>query len=153
MPQVEIRDIAHLRELIGKEIVLGEWMEITQQRIDLFAEATGDKQWIHTDPQRAANESPFGATVAHGFLTLSLFAQIVDSSLLIPGVTMGVNYGLNRVRFIAPVTAGSRIRGRLTLGGVEEISGGVQLTWNGVMEIEGADKPACVAELISRSYY
>jgi len=137
---------------LGLEVAVSDWVEITQERINLFAEATGDHQWIHVDPERAAKESPFGATVAHGFLTLSLIPMFKDNCMEYAGVKMGVNYGTNRVRFMAPVKVNSRVRGRFKLAAVEEIKGGVQMTWECTIEMEGYGKPACVAELVSRAY-
>jgi acyl dehydratase len=127
-------------------------VEIAQDRIDLFAKATGDFQWIHVDQERA-KQSPFGGTIAHGFLTLSLLPMLTTSALEISDVKMGVNYGLNKVRFTAPVPAGAKIRGRFTLAKVEALDGGVQATWSVVVEREGGDKPAMVAETISRHYF
>jgi acyl dehydratase len=124
---------------------------VDQERIDLFARATGDHQWIHTDPARAA-AGPFGATVAHGFLTLSLLPVLFETGFAIDDVRMGVNYGLNRVRFPTPVPAGSRVRGRFTLRSYEPLPRGAQLTVECVIELEGSAKPACVAESVSRRY-
>lgn len=152
MAIVEFEDPAQLRPLIGTEVAVGEWLEVSQERINLFAEATGDKQWIHLDEARSAAESPFGGTVAHGFLTLSLIPHLAEQALRMRTVRMGVNYGLNRVRFTAPVRAGKRVRARITPLQVEDIPGGWQLTWKVVVEIEGSDKPACVAETVSRRY-
>lgn len=152
MPHVEFGKLSELSRHRGEEIGVSDWLDVTQERIDLFAEATGDDQWIHVDPQRAARESPFGGTIAHGFLTLSLLAHLVTDTVRVSDVTMGVNYGLNRVRFTAPIRAGQRIRARISLMGAEDIPGGAQLTWNVVVEMEGAAKPACVAEMISRHF-
>jgi acyl dehydratase len=127
-------------------------MEITQERIDLFADATGDHQWIHVDPERAA-QGPFGATIAHGYLTLSLIPTLGGGRLPVTGAKMGINYGLDRVRFIAPVKAGSRIRARRKLLEVKEGEGFVQLKVEVTVEIEGQNKPACVAETLSRAYF
>ena len=143
-----------LRELesrIGEEVGVSPWVEVSQQRIDQFAEATGDFQWIHVDPKRA-KDSPFGTTIAHGFLTLSLLPRLAASALEIGDVRMGVNYGLNRVRFPAPVPSGSRIRARLKLLGYEPLEGGAQLVMEVTMERDGSDKPVCVAETVSRRY-
>ena len=145
-----------LRELesrVGQEIGVSPWVEIAQERIDQFAEATGDFQWIHVDREKAKN-SPFGGTIAHGFLTLSMLPKLVESTFEFSDRKMGVNYGLNKVRFTAPVPAGAKIRGRFTLAKYEKIDGnGVQTTWSVVMEREGGEKPVCVAETISRHYF
>ncbi len=149
-----MKHYARLSELatqVGQEIALSDWVEIDQRRIDQFAEATGDHQWIHVDPVLAA-KGPFGATVAHGFLTLSLLPLLSQSAFAIDDVRMGINYGLNRVRFPNPVRVGSRLRGRFKLTGYEPIDGGAQLTVEVTMEIEGADKPACVAQSVSRRF-
>jgi acyl dehydratase len=140
-----------LAPLVGQEISLSDWIAIDQARIDQFAHATGDHQWIHVDPARAT-QGPFGTTIAHGFLTLSLLPALADSALTIGDVAMGVNYGLNRVRFTAPVPVGSRLRGRFVLKAYEPIPGGAQLTMTVTMECEGADRPACVAESVSRRF-
>jgi acyl dehydratase len=144
--------ISELEGRVGQELAVSPWMEIAQDRIDLFAKATEDFQWIHLDQERA-KQSPFGGTIAHGFLTLSLLPKLTESALEITDRKMGVNYGLNKVRFTAPVPSGSKIRGRFTLTKVETIEGGVQTTWNAVLEREGGDKPVMVAETISRHYY
>jgi acyl dehydratase len=144
--------LADLESRIGQEVAVSSWVEITQDRINQFAQATDDFQWIHVDQERA-RQSPFGGTVAHGFLTLSLLPMLTESSFEIAGRKMGINYGLNRVRFTAPVPAGARIRGRFTLAKLDKLEGGVQTTWNVVIEREGADKPAMVAETISRHYF
>ena len=148
----EIESVAKLRELVGREVGAGEWVEVSQARIDQFAEATEDRQWIHTDAERAARESPFKGTVAHGFLTLALLSELLRTAVSVGGVRMGVNYGLNRVRFVAPVPAGSRVRGRFVLTALEEIRGGVQAAWGVRVEREGRDKPCCVAEWLVRYY-
>ena len=143
---------------IGTEIHCGPWLEIDQQRIDAFAAATGDLQWIHTDPERAAKESPYGTTIAHGYLTLSLLPLLTESNApgfferTYPGMCLRLNYGLDRVRFPAPVPAGSRIRAHTTVSGVEQVGGGVQFTYLITVEIEGNQKPACVAEYLARVY-
>jgi acyl dehydratase len=143
--------LADLQPLVGQDIGLSDWLTVDQRRIDLFAEATDDRQWIHVDPQRAA-AGPFGATVAHGFLTLSLLPPLFASGFQIDGIRMGINYGLNRVRFAAPVRVGSRLRGRFKLKAYEPIEGGAQLTVEATIELEGSDKPACVADSVSRRY-
>lgn len=147
-----IESLQQLKELIGKEVSVSNWVEITQERVNQFAEATGDLQWIHIDVERSRKESPFGGTVAHGFLTLSLLPMLMADALSMPDVKMGVNYGLNKVRFPAPVPVGSRVRARMTLQAVEDIPGGAQMTWVVTIEREGSDKPVCVAESISRRY-
>jgi len=152
MPLTEIESVTKLNEHAGQEIATSDWLEVTQERINQFAEATDDRQWIHVDPERAARESPFKQPIAHGFLTLSLLSELMRLAVSVGGVRMGINYGLNRVRFVAPVPAGSRIRGRFTLSGLEEIKGGVQATWNVTVEREGGDKPCCVAEWLVRYY-
>lgn len=143
--------LADLAALVGREIGISDWIEIDQRRIDQFAEATGDPQWIHVDPVRAA-AGPFGATVAHGFLTLSLLAAFDATAFAIDDVTMGVNYGLDRVRFPAPVRVGSRLRGRFVLQAFQPLPGGAQLTVEATVEIEGGAKPACVAVAVTRRF-
>ena len=152
MPVTQIANITELAEYAGKEVGVSDWLEVTQERINQFAEATEDRQWIHIDSERAARESPFKTTIAHGFLTLSLLSALARTAISVGGVRMGINYGLNRVRFVSPVPAGARIRGRFTLATVEEIKGGVQSTWNVTVEREGSDKPCCVAEWLVRYY-
>lgn len=144
--------LAQLPTWLGLEVAVSDWVDITQERINQFAEATGDHQWIHVDAERAAKESPFGTTIAHGFLTLSMVPYLKETCMEYTGVKMGVNYGTNRVRFMAPVKVNSRMRGRFKLGGFEEIKGGVQMVWECTLELEGHAKPACVAELVSRAY-
>ena len=137
---------------VGQEVVVTEWITITQEQVNLFAQATGDHQWIHVDPERA-KAGPFGAPIAHGFLTLSLIPQFFEQGLTIEGARMGVNYGLNRVRFTAPVPVGSRLRARLVLQAAERIEpDGMQMTWLVTVEREGSDKPVCVAESLARNY-
>jgi acyl dehydratase len=143
--------LSELQSLVGQELGHSDWLTVDQDRIDLFAQATGDHQWIHTDPARAA-AGPFGATVAHGYLTLSLLPLLFESGFAIDDVRMGVNYGLNRVRFAAPVRAGSRLRGHFKLLSFEPLDGGAQLTVQATIELEGSSKPACVAETVSRRY-
>ena len=152
MPVTQIKNVAELANYAGKEVGVSDWLEVSQDRINQFAEATEDRQWIHIDPARAASESPFKTTIAHGFLTLSLLSVLAKSAISVGGVRMGINYGLNRVRFVSPVPAGARIRGRFTLATLEEIKGGVQSTWNVTVEREGSDKPCCVAEWLVRYY-
>ncbi len=143
--------LAGLQDQVGQTLGVSDWLVVEQSRIDQFAVATGDMQWIHVDPQRAA-AGPFGAPVAHGFLTLSLMAVMFDSAFVIDDVRMGLNYGLNRVRFPAPVRAGSRLRGHFKLQRYEPLEGGAQLTVEVTMELEGSDKPACVAESVTRRF-
>jgi len=152
MPVTNIESIAALSDHVGREVATSDWLEVLQERINQFAEATEDRQWIHVDPERAARESPFKETIAHGFLTLSLLSELGKWATSVGGVRMGINYGLNRVRFVSPVPAGSRIRARFTLATVEEIRGGVQATWNVTVERDGGDKPCCVAEWLVRYY-
>jgi acyl dehydratase len=134
---------------VGQEIGVSDWHEIPQSQIDLFAEATGDDQWIHVDPERA-KEGPYGTTIAHGYLTLSLLAPLMKTTYRIEGAKMAVNYGLNKVRFAAPVRVGSRVRVRVSLATVDEIPNGVQSVWSAVIELEGSSKPACIAEPVTR---
>ena len=145
-------NIADLDGKLGQELAVSPWVDVTQDRIDQFAKATGDFQWIHVDLERA-RQSPFGTTIAHGFLTLSMLPRLSDSAFEISDRKMGVNYGLNRLRFTSPVPAGSKIRARFTLTKLDAIDGGVQTTWNVVVEREGSDKPVIVAETLSRHYY
>ncbi|MBS3810223.1 MAG: MaoC family dehydratase [Desulfobacterales bacterium] len=153
MAEVKFETIEQLRQKTGEEIAVGQWRPVTQEQINLFAEATGDYQWIHLDEKRAAAESPYGTTVAHGFLTLSMIPALMGETVQLPPAKMSVNYGLNRVRFPAPVPAGSKIRPRVTLLSVEDAEGGVQVNWRVMIEVEGSEKPACIAETISRNYF
>ena len=143
--------IAELKDLLGQEIGVSDWITVTQERIQLFADATNDHQWIHLDVERA-KAGPFGTTIAHGFLTLSLLPEMAASAFGVNETRMGVNYGLNKVRFPAPVPSGSRLRGRFKLVGYEPLEGGAQLTVQVTMEREGSDKPVCIAESIGRRY-
>lgn len=143
--------LADLQSHVGQTLGTSDWLTITQDRIQQFADATGDQQWIHTDPVRAA-AGPFGAPVAHGFLTLSLLPWLFESGFDIADVRMGVNYGLNKVRFPAPVPVGSRLRGHFRLLSFEGLAGGAQLTVEVTVEREGSDKPVCVAESVTRRY-
>lgn len=152
MPVTQIESVAGLSEHVGQEVAVSDWLEVSQERINQFAEATEDRQWIHTDPERAARESPFKETIAHGFLTLSLLSELGKLAMSVGGVRMGINYGLNRVRFVRAVPARSRIRGRFTLVALEEIKGGVQATWGVTVERDGIDKPCCVVEWLVRYY-
>ncbi len=140
-----------LRAAFGTELGVSDWIRIEQQQVDQFAAATGDHQWIHTNPELAA-AGPFGTTIAHGFLTLSLLPVIGESVLQVDGVRMGVNYGTNKVRFPAPVPVGSRVRGRVELVEVTDVAGGVQIVTKVTVEREGGDKPVCVAESVSRLF-
>ena len=144
--------IRELESRVGQEVGVSPWVEITQERIDTFAKAIEDFQWIHVDARRA-KDSPFGGTIAHGFLTLSLLSHLSEQTFSFSDRRMGINYGLNRVRFTSPVPVGSRVRARVTLARFENIDGGVQVTWNATVEIEGAGKPALVAEWLGRHYY
>ena len=144
--------LAELPSFKGKELGTSDWFEITQERVNTFADATDDHQWIHVDVERAKAESPFRGPIGHGFLTLSLFVPMWSQVLTVTDAKMGVNYGLNRVRFPAPVPVGSRIRLTGTLVDVEEVSGGLQLVAGGVIEREGGDKPVCVLESVTRLY-
>ena len=142
--------IAGLKELVGQHLGYSEYMEITQERVNLFADATGDHQWIHVDVDRANAESPFGGPIAHGFLTLSLSNLFLPQLIEVPGASAGVNYGTGRVRFPSPVPVGSRVRGGAEVTAVDEVPGGVQTTIAITVEVEGQDKPACVIESLSR---
>ncbi|MEV6160980.1 MaoC family dehydratase [Streptomyces sp. NPDC052052] len=141
-----------LRDGVGEQLGHSEWLEIEQKRIDLFADATGDHQWIHVDPERAAT-GPFGSTIAHGYLTLSLLPTFVPQIMQVEGMKMGINYGTNKVRFPSTVPVGSRLRATAVLTNVEEAGGGVQVTALVTVEREGSDKPVCVAESVSRYYF
>lgn len=152
MPMTQIARLQDLAQRVGEEIAVSDWLTISQERVNLFAEATGDHQWIHVDPERATRESPFGGPVAHGYLTLSLLAKFSQESIKVADARMAVNYGSNKIRFTSPVPVGRAVRARFKLAAYDEIPGGAQLTWNTVIEIEGADKPACVVENLSRLY-
>ncbi|HJX95935.1 MAG TPA: MaoC family dehydratase [Candidatus Acidoferrum sp.] len=142
-----------LKQFLGKEIGVSEWLTVSQDRIAQFAEATEDRQWIHLDRGRAASESPFGTTIAHGFLTLSLISRFMKDVIQVQsGVGMAINYGLNRVRFPSPVRAGSKIRARVTLLSVKEVPGAYETTFSVTVESEGGEKPCCVAESLVRYY-
>ena len=144
--------LAELTALVGQEVVVSDWITITQEQVNLFAQATGDHQWIHVDVEKARS-GPFGAPIAHGFLTLSLLPRFFVSSMTVLETRMGVNYGLNKVRFTAPVPVGSRLRARMKLLKSEPIdNGGAQMTWEVAVEREGAVKPVCVAESLARHY-
>jgi acyl dehydratase len=148
---VHIPHLADLAARVGQEIAVSDWLTIDQSRIDRFADATGDHQWIHVDPARAA-QGPFGATVAHGFLTLSLLSWFFEHGFVIDDVRMGLNYGLNKVRFPAPVPVGSRLRARFTLLAYEPVDGGAQLEVEATIEREGSAKPVCVAQSLTRRF-
>jgi len=153
MPRRVIEGITELRSLVGQEVGMSDWFTVMQTQIDAFAEVTGDRQWIHVDPERARTESPFGTTIAHGFLTLSLLSHLHGQAVQVRGdFKMAINYGLNRVRFPSPLPAGCRMRARSSLQAVEDIAAGIQVLWLITVEIEGAAKPALVAEWIVRFY-
>ncbi|KJK36107.1 dehydratase [Streptomyces variegatus] len=141
-----------LKSAVGEQLGYTDWLDIGQKRIDLFAEATGDHQWIHVDPEKAA-AGPFGTTIAHGYLTLSLLPLFGPQLITVEGVKMGVNYGTNKVRFPAPVPVGSRLRATATISAVDEVTGGVQVAVAFSVEREGGDKPVCVAESVARYYF
>ena len=141
-----------LAEFMGRELAVSDWLEVTQQRILQFAEATGDRQWIHTDAERARKESPYGTTIAHGFLTLSLISRMMEQAVRVAGVRLAINYGVNRVRFPAPVRAGSKIRARFNLQSLQDVGGGVEAVFGVTVEVDGEQKPCCVAEWMVRYY-
>ena len=147
--QIELKDI---KSVIGQELGVSDWHVVTQPEINAFADATHDHQWIHVDVERAKKESPFGGPVAHGYYTLSLAPYLMAQIWSVQGVKMGVNYGLNRLRFPAPVLVGKRVRARATLNKVEDVPGGIQVTVGITFEVEGSDKPVCVAEGVYRYY-
>jgi len=147
-----LQSLSELPALVGHEVAVSDWLTVTQEQVNLFAQATGDHQWIHVDVERA-KAGPFGAPIAHGFLTLSLIPKFFESSIEIRNARMGVNYGLNKVRFTAPVPVGSRLRARMKLLSCESIeNNGVQMAWLVTVEREGSDKPVCVAETLSRRF-
>ncbi|HEV2962992.1 MAG TPA: MaoC family dehydratase [Candidatus Angelobacter sp.] len=153
MPPLVIESHSDLKDHVGKQIATTGWLTVTQDRIQQFADATGDHQWIHVDVERSTRESPYKNTIAHGFLTLSLLPQLMPQVLQIKnGVRMGINYGLNRVRFVSPVRAGSRIRAHFVLQSLKELEDGVEIVYAVTVEGEGLEKPACVAEWVVRSY-
>ncbi len=145
-----INGLDELRAAVGRDLGTSEWLEITQERVNTFAEATGDRQWIHVDVERARSESPFGGPIAHGYLTLSLTNLFLPQVVEVTGISSGVNYGVNKVRFPTAVPVGSRVRGRVTLEAAEDVKGGVQTTMVITVELEGSEKPACIVEAISR---
>jgi acyl dehydratase len=144
--------LEELKRLVGQELAVTVWLEMTQERINLFADATDDHQWIHVDPERARRESPYGATIAHGFLTLSLLPKIVSDAIQLTDLRMAVNYGLNRVRFPSAVRAGSRIRARIVLQSTRDVEGATDATFAVTVEIQDSEKPCCVAEWLARYY-
>ncbi|MBK5295242.1 MAG: MaoC family dehydratase [Acidobacteriia bacterium] len=154
MPARIIASLEELRALSGQEAGVSGWYQVPQTQIDQFAETTEDRQWIHIDKERARNESPYGSTIAHGFLTLSMLSHLSREAVDLRGdFKMRINYGLNRVRFPAAVPSGARIRGRFAVGAIEEITGGIQIIWNVTVEVEGSAKPVCAAEWVVRAYY
>jgi acyl dehydratase len=152
MPACLVESIHRLKDLVGQKIGPTDWFTVTQERIGQFAETTEDRQWIHLDRERAQRESPYGTTIAHGFLTLSLLSHLMKQAIQVRGVRMGVNYGLNRVRFPAAVRSGARIRARVALNSVKDFPGGSQAIFAFTVECQGSDKPCCVAEWIVRYY-
>jgi len=152
---IRFRDPDDVRSHVGEEVCVTDWMTIGQERIDLFAQATGDFQWIHVDVERAAKSSPYGGTIAHGFLTLSVLGKFYEDYLMhaLPFCDMGLNYGLNKVRFTNAVRAGSRVQARFVLSRVDGVDGGLQLTFGIAVAIEGQQKPALVAESVVRRYF
>jgi acyl dehydratase len=148
-----IATLEELKSLVGQEVAVSDWIEITQERVNRFADATGDHQWIHVDVERATRESPFGGPIAHGYLTLSLAPTLLPQVMRVEGVTMGVNYGANKVRFPSPVPVGSKLRAGAAVASVEDVGGGgAQVTLDVTFEVEGAPKPACVAQVVFRYY-
>ena len=152
MAKITIESLDQLKAFAGNEVGVTDWLVISQDRIDKFAEATGDHQWIHIDRERAQRESPYGTTIAHGFLTLSLVSYFIKEALQLNGLRMAVNYGLNRVRFPSAVLADSNIRARITLQSLKDVSDAVEATWLVTIESEGSSKPNCVAEWLTRYY-
>ena len=152
MTKLKLASPAELADYKGKEVAVSEWLTVSQKMIEDFADATLDHQWIHVDAERAARDSPFGATVAHGFLTLSLLSHFVSKSIDLGPSRLGVNYGLNRLRFTAPVRVDSRLRARFVLNDLQKIDGGVQMVWAVTIECEGSEKPVLVAEWLGRRY-
>jgi acyl dehydratase len=147
-----IDGIDGLKAKVGEHLGYSDWLEITQDQVNQFAEATGDHQWIHVDPERAKKESPFGGPIAHGYLTISLAPRLLPEVVRVDGIAMGVNYGINKLRFPSPVPVGSKLRVGATLAGVEDIAGGAQVTMDLTFEVDGQDKPACVAQVLYRYY-
>ena len=153
MQATRFAGIDDAKSKIGQEIGLSDWMLVDQARVNGFAEVTGDHQWIHVDVERAKRESPFGGPIAHGYLTVSLLAKFAGECIAVDGIKLAVNYGLNRVRFAAPVKVGSRVRARFVLAAVDDVAGGAQMTWQATVEIDGGEKPACIAEMLTRWYF
>jgi len=153
MKATRFAGIADAKTMLGQEIGVSDWMLIDQERVNGFAQVTGDQQWIHVDVERAGRESPFGGPIAHGYLTVSLLAKFAGECIAVDGIRLAVNYGLNRVRFASPVKVGSRIRARFVLAAVDDIEGGAQMQWQATVEIEGGEKPACIAEMLTRWYF
>jgi acyl dehydratase len=147
-----ISDLAELKSLVGQELAITDWIAVDQERVNQFAQATGDHQWIHVDVARSERESPFGGTIAHGFLTLSLIPLMLEQCVSMLDVQMALNYGLNKVRFPSPLLAGKRVRGHIVVQSVDDIKDGAQVVWQVTVECEGSDKPVCVAEMITRRY-
>jgi acyl dehydratase len=153
MPALVLESLQSLKNYVGREIATTGWLRVTQERISQFAEATGDRQWIHIDPERAQRESPYGATIAHGFLTLSLMSQFMREAMQLPAsVKRTINYGLNRVRFPAPVRAGENIRARIRLQSCRELPDSFEAVFDITIEAEGVEKPCCAAEWILRYF-
>jgi acyl dehydratase len=153
MPTLVLESIQSLKDYVGREIAVTEWLTVSQERINQFADATGDHQWIHVDAERARRESPYGATIAHGFLTLSLMSHFLREAVRLPAsVRQTINYGLNRVRFPAPVRAGEKIRARIRLRSCKKLPGSVEVIYEITVEAEGGEKPCCVAEWVVRYY-
>jgi acyl dehydratase len=152
MAQTTVAGIEGVQSLVGQHLGYSDWVEVTQEQVNKFAEATGDHQWIHVDPERAKKESPFGGPIAHGYLTLSLIPSLLPQIVEIEGFRMGVNYGTEKVRFPSPVPVGSRLRARTVIDEVSDVPGGVQIRQTVTFEVEGAAKPACVATIVTRQY-
>ena len=146
-----ITGLDELKQYEGKDLGTSDWHEVTQDDIDQFADVTGDHQWIHVDPERA-KETPFGGTIAHGYYTLSLAPMLTEQVMALEGFAFAINYGLNKVRFPAPVPVGSRVRATVRLASLEDVPGGAQITLELTFEVEGGEKPACVAETVAREY-
>lgn len=149
---IAVPDLERLRALVGQEVATSDWIVVTQERINAFADATDDHQWIHVDQEKAAVESPYGTTIAHGFLTLSLMSALMRNAISVGGLRLSINYGANRVRFVSAVPAGARIRARVVLMSVQDVAGGAQAMWHVTVEREGVDKPCLVAEWLVRYY-